>query len=115
MSKFIEVVKIVSEKEKDEEGNPIKHGLDAETIRKPPKAVNEVIRLDEIKSMRKWHKSDSDNHQFPEGDIIVLYMKDSENKKTRDKDNGRKSRSVQIKIYEDFNQFAQRAGVITLA
>ena len=118
MSTFIEVIKIVSEKEKDEEGNTVKYGLDAKSARKPTKQVKEVIRLDEVKSMRLWHKSPVEEQQFPSGDIIVLSMKDKDGRrdKRREEQESResKSRSIQIKIYEEFNTFAERAGVITL-
>lgn len=66
-------------------------------------AEPEMIRLDEIKSFREWHKSDDEKIAFKE-DFTVVYM--------RDKNSKGEIEVKPIKILEKHSNFAERVGTI---
>jgi hypothetical protein len=66
-------------------------------------AEPEMIRLDEIKSFREWHKTDDEKIAFKE-DFTIVYM--------RDKNADGKIEVKPIKILEKQSSFAERVGTI---
>ena len=84
-NEFIEVLKLVASKK------------DGEQESYTPK--KESIRVSDIKSFRRWHKSDGGKFDQVEGDQTVLYLKS-----TNGKDGG------SIKISESEESFTERLG-----
>jgi hypothetical protein len=67
-------------------------------------AEPEMIRLDEIKSSRIWHKNDLEKIAF-KSDLTIVYMRD------RDEDN--KVVIKAIKIVEPYAGFLERINIVT--
>lgn len=97
---FIEVAKIteVHKKAKDTTViNPVSSFQPKEI-----KIVMETIRRDEIKSVRKWHKSGEEETKI-EGDVTMVYLI------------GDKSRSsAEMKINESYDSFTRRLAVVKI-
>lgn len=66
-------------------------------------AQPESIRLDHVKSFRKWNKTDAEMVAFKE-DITIVYMNDN----MADKD----SKTTAIKILEGFTHFHERVSFL---
>ena len=84
-NEFIEVMRLVASKE------------DGEPETSTPK--KESIRVSDIKSFRRWHKSDGGKFDNVNGDITVIYFTD---------DNSKERRSIKIKESEE--SFSERLG-----
>jgi len=61
-------------------------------------AQPEGIRLDHVKSYRKWNKTDAEMIAFKE-DITIVYMNDKEEKENK---------TTAIKVAESFKNFHER-------
>lgn len=63
---------------------------------------SELIKVSEIRSVRKWNKSVEDELEV-EGDIIVLYLTGDPSKK-----------ALEVKINESFNEFKKRVPCVSI-
>lgn len=88
-SGLIEVLKLVTKRERD--GEP-----------ETSEAKKETIRISDIKSFRRWHKSDGAKFDNVEGDMTVLYLYGA---------NGKDGGSIKIKESEE--SFSERIGGVT--
>lgn len=69
-------------------------------------AEPEMIRLDEIKSSRIWHKKDEEEIAF-KSDLTMVYMY------TKDKNEKGETIVKAIKIVEPFKVFKERLDIVT--
>jgi len=69
-------------------------------------AQPEGVRLDHVKSYRKWNKTDAEMVAFKE-DITIVYMNDNPIDK--------ESKTTAIKILESFKQFHERVSFLKKA
>ncbi len=104
MSGFIEVKKITTESKKDESGQVIREPGTQKPIPGGFKVVSEIIRIDEIKSIRTWNKSAKQNESI-EGELTLLYMFGNKEKKE-----GEKFKHAEILIQESYTEFGKRLG-----
>ena len=113
---FIEVNKNVKDKKRDNTGNDVRNPHSKKFVRDKSKIVSEMISGGEIKSARPWHKSSSDEAEFPGIDMTLLYMKgDSDNSDNSSDDEDekkkkKKSKQAEIMIAEKYQDFMKRLG-----
>lgn len=101
---FIEVLKISQKKKKTTDGSDVRNPLgkgERLTDTSNFRIDSETIRVDEIKSIRRYHK-DMDMEAYIEGNVTLIYLKGD----------GRRENNPEMLINEDYDSFTQRLNVV---
>ncbi len=104
---FVEVKKITTgDKKSASDGSKIVNPQSGQAVKEQdPKVQVECIRVDEIRSFRRWHMS-ADHEAFFHGqEMTKIYMKGDKSKDSK----------PEMLILESCNSFAQRLKTIRLA
>lgn len=106
MGMFIEVNKVSREKVRSSDGSKVENPLERQ--RKPVASEKwivqvEGIRIDEIRSYRKWDKNMS-QEAYIEGEMTIIYTKSKDQSKA----------PPQILIEESFESFSSRLKTVKL-
>lgn len=107
---LVVINKIITKYKTDDNGNLILSPIKERPIPDGFKVEQESIRVDEIKAVRSWHKSDRQSDI--EGDICAVYMLDQNRGSSDPKRENRKP--AEIHINESFESFNKRIGAILL-
>lgn len=95
---LVEIRKIIH-KVKKVDGKPVIDPISKEPVTTIG-IVRELIKLDEVRSVRRWEKSHEEEISI-EGSVIVLYLTGNKDKP-----------AIEIKVNEDFDAFKLRTGAI---
>lgn len=95
---LVEIRKII-QKVKKVDGKPVIDPISKEPVTTIG-IVQELIKLEEIRSVRRWEKS-HDEEMSIEGDVIILYITGNKDKP-----------AIEIKVNESFDTFKKRTGAI---
>lgn len=103
-SMFIDVEKITTNRKKANDGSTVANPLTKETVKdSKPKIQKETIRIDEIRSFRKWSK-DMEQEALFENQLTKIYFKG----------NGSKDTQPEMLIHESHESFSKRINAIQL-
>lgn len=97
---LIEVNKISVVKKRISDGSTVKNPLTSQNVKEEIKVVRECIRLDEIKSIRRWEKSRDEEIEI-EGDVCMIYLIGDKTKE-----------AAKMKVNESYDSLKHRLPVI---